>query len=110
MTNLLKEIGRRATLVDLVQDVEEINKFLEPLDEGRMKTSYKLRGYFRTATRGALRAGGYSALIYGIQQAQETQNNMHIGWGIAMCVFTFIMDYYGLERLVPAYWKEDDPR
>jgi len=110
MSNLLKEIGRRATLVDLIQDTKEINKFLEPLEEGRMKTCYKLGGYFRTAMRGGLRVGGYSALLHGIQQAQETQNNMHIGWGIAMGVFAFIMDYYGFERLVPPYWKEDDNR
>ncbi|GEM_PF-4458219 len=107
MINLLKEVGRRVTLHDLVQDIGNINKFLEPLDEGAVKRSNRDQGYFRTAMRGVLRLGADATLLYSVNDTHKNEIAPAMT-GIAVFLCAYILDYYIFDKNYPGYWTKND--
>ncbi len=110
MTNLLREIGRRVTLYDLVQDVDKINTFLEPLEEGRVKKWYRIGGYANLVGRGVTRLCGDATLLYYANNAHENQEIMPLLSGAVICLFGYLLDYYMFDVKDPGYWRNDDHR
>ncbi|MDP3698485.1 MAG: hypothetical protein Q8R47_02765 [Nanoarchaeota archaeon] len=109
MANLLKEIGKRVTLYDLVQDVDKINrfKFVGALDVDRVKKWYRIGAYANLVGRGVTRLCADAALVYWADKAHENQEIMPLLSGAAICVFGYLLDYYIFDKNDPGYWRND---
>lgn len=68
MANLLQEIGKKITLIDLIQEVKQERELADMLDDGELKDKIS-ELYFSNAVRGLVRTFGNAAFIYGLYHA-----------------------------------------
>jgi hypothetical protein len=108
MANIPKEIVKRVTLTDLLEGVKEGKEFLNPLDEGRMKSSLTAAVYVRNVFRGLIRLGGDAALLYGVHEAYQTQDTKQVLYGTAMFLTAYLLDHWIYDRVQPPFWKKDE--
>ncbi len=108
MTNLLREIGRRVTLVDLVQDSEKIDNYLKTFEEGSRKNWRKFGGYFSLAMRSIVRVGADAIFLYYAHEAYQKQEITPLLSGVFIGIFTYVVDSHVFDKT--GYWREDDPK
>jgi len=109
MSNLASEIVKKATLLDLIQEVKQGKELKSMFDDGELKDKIWFEVYFRNAARGFVRIMGNSAAVYGFYNAYADSENFfnHMLIGIIVPgVSYFLEDRF----LKPSIWRKNDPQ
>ena len=98
MADLLKEIGRRAALVDIIEQAQEADKYISTLEEDK-RFGYSANNLVKNACRVAFRMAGNLEAAIGIYVAFTAPEHIHEAAifgsaGIAM----YVLDYYAFDH------------
>lgn len=105
MANLLKEIGRRVTLIDIIEQANEADKYTSTLEEDK-RFIYSANNLLKNACRIAFRMAGNLEAAIGTYLAftspEHIREALVLGSaGIAM----YVLDYYAFDCR-----KKNDPK
>ena len=111
MSNVVKEIVERITLVDILREAREADVFLKTLQEDK-KFQFNIRYLTRAASRVMLRAAGDIGAAIGVYAASADPEHVvrDCTAGFAGMILIYTLDYVIYDYLRPNFLKKNDPQ
>ena len=108
MVNLLKEIARRVTLLDILEESKQADKFFQTIADEDKRSWYSFKYLTRTACRVTTRLlVGDGVALAGIAASSMYSDNRWVTMGSATFVAAYLIDYILFDYLQPANLKHE---